>query len=135
MLLNVGPRPDGQIDPAQADSLREIGRWLSLYGESIYGTRGGPWLPGAYGVSTHNGTLVYIHVLQPLQHSVLVLPTLPVRVVKATLLHGGDVPLQRTAQTLTLSLPPGSPDAIDTVVKLELAEPWTTSAIVPASAQ
>jgi alpha-L-fucosidase len=135
MLLNVGPRPDGQIDPAQADRVREIGQWLNQYGESIYGTRGGPWLPGAYGVSTHHGNLVYIHVLHAPQNSVLVLPTLPAHVVKATVLHGADVAFQQTPQALKLNLPPISQDAIDTVVRLELAEPWTTSAVVPVSAQ
>ncbi|MDR3773025.1 MAG: alpha-L-fucosidase [Terracidiphilus sp.] len=131
MLLNVGPRPDGQIDPPQAERLAEIGQWLSQFGESIYGTRGGPWLPGAYGVSTHNGTMVYLHVLHPPEGGPLVLPSLPVRVAKAWILHGGDVPFQQTDQTLMLHLPAGSSDAIDTVVKLELAEPWTSSAVVP----
>jgi alpha-L-fucosidase len=135
MLLNVGPRPDGQIDPAQAARLREIGQWLSLYGESIYGTRGGPWLPGAYGVSTHSGKLVYLHVLHSSEDSTLVMPTLPVRVLKATVLHGSDVPFQQTAEALTLSLPPISAETLDVVVKLELAEPWTTSAVVPVPAQ
>jgi alpha-L-fucosidase len=135
MLLNVGPRPDGQIDPAQATRLREIGQWLSLYGESIYGTRGGPWLPGAYGVSTHNGKLVYLHVLHSSEDSTLVMPTLPVRVLKASVLHGSDVPFQQTAEALTLSLPPVSAETVDVVVKLELAEPWTTSAVVPVPAQ
>jgi len=131
MLLNVGPRPDGQIDPAQAARLREIGEWLSLNGESIYGTRGGPWLPGAYGVSTHNGKLVYVHVLHSPQDSVLVLPTLPVHVMKAAVLHGSEVSFEQTKQALTLKLPQGSSNAIDTIVKLELAEPWVTSAVVP----
>jgi alpha-L-fucosidase len=135
MLLNVGPRPDGQIDPAQTSRLHEIGQWLSLNGETIYGTRGGPWLPGAYGVSTHNGKLVYVHVLHPPQDSRLVLPTLPVRVVKATLFHGSDIAFEQSAQTLILSLPRGSSDTIDTVVKLELAEPWTTSTVIPVPAQ
>ncbi len=135
MLLNVGPRPDGQIDPAQASRLHEIGQWLSLNGESIYGTRGGPWLPGAYGVSTHNGRLVYVHVLHAPLDSRLVLPTLPVKVVKVATLHGSDIAFEQSAQTLILNLPRDSTDPIDTVVKLELAEPWTTSAVIPVPAQ
>lgn len=135
MLLNVGPRPDGQIDPAQASRLSEIGQWLRLNGESIYGTRGGPWLPGGYGVSTHQGKMVYIHVLHAPQNSKLVLPTLPVKVVKATVLNGSDFAFEQTAQTFILNLPPSSPDTIDTIVKLELAEAWTTSAVIPVPAK
>ncbi len=130
-ILNVGPRSDGQIDPAQAARLHEIGDWLKVNGESIYGTRGGPWLPGEYGVSTHNGALVYVHVLHPPPDSVLVLPTLPVRIVKAAILQGGAVSFQQTDATLSLKLPPTPPGAVDTVIRLELAEPWITSAVVP----
>ena len=134
-ILNVGPRSDGQIDPAQAARLHEIGDWLKVNGESIYGTRGGPWLPGEYGVSTHNGALVYVHVLHPPPDSVLVLPTLPVRIVKAAILQGGAVSFQQTDATLSLTLPPTPPDAVDTVIRLELAEPWITSAVVPVPKQ
>ncbi len=35
-LLSAGRVLDGQIDPAQIYCLREIGRWLSLNGDSIY---------------------------------------------------------------------------------------------------
>lgn len=38
MLLNIGPAPDGTIVKEEADILREIGRWLSVNGEGIYGT-------------------------------------------------------------------------------------------------
>ena len=41
LLLNVGPMPDGRIEPRQVERLREIGRWLAKYGESIYGTAAG----------------------------------------------------------------------------------------------
>lgn len=135
MLLNVGPRPDGQMDATQAARIREIGEWLNVYGESIHATRGGPWLPGAYGVSTHNGSLVYIHILHLPRNSLLVLPTLPVRIIKATVIHGGDVPFEQSAQTLTFNVPLGSQDSTDTILKLELAEPWTTSAVVPVEEQ
>jgi hypothetical protein len=62
---------------------------------------------------------------------VLVLPTLPVRIVKAAILQGGAVSFQQTDARLSLTLPPTPPDAVDTVIRLELAEPWITSAVVP----
>lgn len=63
LLLNVGPMPDGRIEPRQAAVLRDVGAWLDRYGDSIYGTRGGPLKPGAWGASTRKGNTVYLHVL------------------------------------------------------------------------
>lgn len=41
MLLNIGPRADGTIPEPEQQILREIGAWLKINGEAIYGTR--PW--------------------------------------------------------------------------------------------
>lgn len=41
LLLNIGPRPDGTIPEEEENILLEVGRWLEVNGESIYGTR--PW--------------------------------------------------------------------------------------------
>ena len=41
LLLNIGPRADGTIPEPEEEILLEIGRWLALNGEAIYGTR--PW--------------------------------------------------------------------------------------------
>ncbi|HEU5458079.1 MAG TPA: alpha-L-fucosidase, partial [Terracidiphilus sp.] len=133
-LLNVSPTPDGEIPAAQADRVREIGRWLRENGDSIYGTRGGPWLPGSYGVSTHNGNTVYIHVLQAPKDSTLSLPALPIRVRSASLLRGAVLHFEQSGRSLTIRIPADAYDPVDTILKLELDRPWDTSAVVPVPA-
>ena len=122
LLLNVGPRPDGQIDPPQAQRLREIGEWLEKYGESIYGTRGGPFLPGDYGVSTHHNKLIYIHVLN-WPGDKLLLPAIDAKVVRAAVLAGGAAGINQTEQVIEISVPPDVRSDMDTVVVLELDRP------------
>jgi alpha-L-fucosidase len=41
LLLNIGPHPDGTIPETEQAMLLEIGRWLAVNGEAIYGSR--PW--------------------------------------------------------------------------------------------
>jgi len=118
-LLNVGPQPDGQIDAAQAERVQEIGHWLSAKGESIYGTRGGPWLPGSYGVSTHKQSEIYVHLLQAPKGGKFSLPALPVRIKSAMLLNGPDFQFKQTDRELVIEVPPASIDAMYTVLKLE----------------
>ena len=44
-LLNIGPMATGEVPPAEAERLREMGKWLAINGESIYATQ--PTLLGA----------------------------------------------------------------------------------------
>src|SRR6185436_14795314 len=63
LLLNVGPRPDGTIQPEAVERLTAMGRWLARYGPTIYGTRAGPIKPQPWGATTRRGDTVYVHVL------------------------------------------------------------------------
>ncbi|WP_082591405.1 alpha-L-fucosidase [Duganella sp. Root198D2] len=128
LLLNVGPGPDGRIDPEQAQRLREIGAWLEKYGQSIYGTRGGPFLPGEYGSSTRSGNTIYLHVLR-WPGAKLVLPAIPAKVLRATLLGGAAVDFKQSASGLAITAPPGAPAPIDTVIALQLDSPAAAIAV------
>lgn len=65
LLLNVTPDRHGVIPEIQQERLREVGAWLKKTGDSIYGTRGGPWEPvdGKYGY-TYKGSTVFAHLLK-----------------------------------------------------------------------
>ena len=39
LLLNVAPGPDGQLDSTAYVRLKEVGEWLKVNGEAVYGTR------------------------------------------------------------------------------------------------
>lgn len=39
LLLNVGPQPDGRLPRAAIERMQEMGAWLQVHGEAIYGTR------------------------------------------------------------------------------------------------
>ena len=62
LLLNVGPRPDGKIEPDQVKRLEEVGKWLEKYGESIYKTRGGPFKCESFGGTVNKDNVLYIHI-------------------------------------------------------------------------
>jgi len=118
-LLNVGPRPDGTIQPEFVERLQEVGAWLRRNGESVYGTRGGPVPPQAWGVTTVKGDKVYVHVLER-PPGELTLPRLPRRVASARVLGGERVRFEETAAGLVLHLPERAADEYDTVIVLKL---------------
>lgn len=119
LLFNVGPTPDGIIEERQAARLQEMGEWLKHYGESVYGTRGGPWMPTPDYVSTRKGDTVYLHIFK-WSSDTLALPALPKEITRAMLLTGGNVTINRTSDEITLYVPIANRQPIDTVIKLTL---------------
>jgi alpha-L-fucosidase len=123
VLLNVGPRPDGVIDPEQANRLKEIGDWLKKYGESIYETRGGPFKPAAWGASTRKDKKIFVHVVEWPSEGPLTLPAIPAKIVSAKALTGGTAEFKQDDKGITLSVPAADRGEIDTIVVLELDSP------------
>ena len=121
LLLNIGPRPDGTIQPEAIERLRAIGDWLRTYGRSIYGTRGGPASPRAWGATTRRGDTVFVHVLDWPDRQ-LSLPPLGARVVRASMLGTGErVDVAESSAGVTITLPNASPTEPDRVAVLVTA--------------
>lgn len=113
-LLNVGPKPDGTIQPEFKERLAEMGKWLRINGEAIYGTRGGPVPPQEWGVSTQKNGITYIHVLD-ISDNVIAIPDIK-RVNEMTLLDGTRVEYEKTKSGITITLPEKGRDPYDTII-------------------
>ncbi|MBN2578265.1 MAG: alpha-L-fucosidase [Pirellulales bacterium] len=122
LLLNVGPMPDGRIEPRQARRLKEMGDWLAKYGESVYGTRGGPFWRGPWGAATQKGDTIYLHLLDPKRDAVR-LPPIPKKILSHSVLTGGTASVQQTPSGIEVSVPPEHRREIDTIVVLKLDGP------------
>jgi len=121
-LLNVGPMPNGQIQPEFQERLRAVGTWLRDYGDSIYGTRGGPIPAGDWGVSTSKAGVVYVHVLD-WPERVLALPWHGKEIVSATLSRShASVRYEQKEDALILWLPYRSAELIDEIVELRIRD-------------
>jgi alpha-L-fucosidase len=124
LLFNVGPMPDGRIEQRQVEILTEMGQWLSINQEAVYGTRGGPYLPTEKMVSTHKENKIYLHLLSnPGKKLVLSLEE-GISVRSARFLQDNtSLEVSRDKETLTLNLPGKLPDEMATVIELTLDRP------------
>ena len=119
LLLNIGPRPDGQLPVEAVERLKAMGEWLNKYGETVYGTRGGIVAPHEWGVSTQKGNKLYIHILQWHDRG-LFLPITDTKVLKAVMFDGKQpITVTRTKAGVVLELPE-VPKGVDTIVELTL---------------
>lgn len=64
LLLNIGPMPNGEIQPEFKERLAYMGQWLNTYGESIYNTTGGYIKPQEWGAVTQKDNKLYVHILK-----------------------------------------------------------------------
>ena len=65
LLMNVGPQPDGNLPAAAVERLEGMGRWMGIYGDSVYGATASGLPVQEWGVTTRKGNTIYLHVFDP----------------------------------------------------------------------
>jgi alpha-L-fucosidase len=123
-LLNVGPEPSGKFPQPIIDRLQEIGNWMKVNSESIYGTTASPFRVLPFGratekAETNGNTTLYLHVYNWPADGRLVIPGLDNEVLSAKLLANGKT-LTSTKENnqVVVNVPASALDENATVIKM-----------------
>lgn len=127
-LLNIGPTALGEVPQASVERLRDVGKWLQINGESIYGTKASPFTKPSWGWYTQRGlpgdiTRLYCHVLDWPDNGKLVIEGLTKKPEDVFLLADENRnPLQASQKDNVVMIPvsENNPDPIDSVVVLDI---------------
>ncbi len=120
LLFNVGPMPDGRIEQRQIDRLKEMGNWLKEYGESVYGTTGGPYKPTDWISSTRKGDKIYLQLFN-LKGNELKIPSPgKAKVKKCSLMNGKQLIFKQAKGKLIIQIPEELKNEVVTTIELKL---------------
>lgn len=123
--LNIGPMADGRIPAPSIRRLREIGAWMAVNGEAIYGTQTCPSPEPAWGRITmrRDGgkTILYLHVYDWKADAQLTIERIAGKAVTARVLETGQaVQVAREGDSISITLPKECPDERIAVVAVEV---------------
>ena len=130
-LLNVGPTSQGLIPTPSLERLTEIGNWMDINNEAIYGTTASPftkrpsWGRCTTKVAGHTTTL-YLHIFNWPANGQLLVSGLKNKIQKAWLLADKSqhkLAVKNSDDGITLTLPSIAPDPISTTVVLRIKGP------------
>ena len=121
-LLNVGPTPQGTIQPEFQERLRAIGKWLERNGEAIYDTTYGPLQNLNFARSTARNRDVFVHVFD-WPETAIELPGASLPKLRSASMLDSRAPLefQQDDQRVTIRVPAQAPDPDVTVIALRAA--------------
>lgn len=120
-LLNVGPTAEGLIPQESIDRLAQVGKWMKVNGESIYGTSASPFRSLSWGRCTRKGAKLFLHVFSRPADGALLVP-MKGTITSAYLLSDPATPLACSAEPdgVRITLPATLPNADDTVIVAEV---------------
>jgi alpha-L-fucosidase len=124
-LLNIGPRPDGTIEPFEVDMLRGIGKWMRTHGEAIFGAEPETDLTLMFGYATARPGRLYLFVRDVPPDNVLKIPNWQAALPRACSLGEFSAGLEcaQAGSELTIKLPAEKVDPNLTVVAVDYAGP------------
>ena len=133
-LLNVGPNQYGVIPEVCQQNLKEIGDWLKINGESIYGTQASPFPFLSYGRATRKGQTIYLQVFDWPKDGILNVP-LGNKITKAYLLADSKTSLKIKSEKgkSIIQLPNYAPDKIASVIALQIVSEPSVQPVPSAS--
>jgi alpha-L-fucosidase len=121
LLFNVGPMPDGRIEPLQVERLKEMGNWLEKYGYTLYESRGGPFKPTDWGVSTRKGNKIYLHILKWTGNTPkIAIPDLGMEIKGCKLTNGGKMKVTKVDKNTVIEFSAKDLQPINTIVEIEV---------------
>ncbi|EKF55757.1 alpha-L-fucosidase [Galbibacter marinus] len=120
LLLNVGPMPNGKIQPQHVENLKFIGQWMDQYGQTIYQTQKGPVSIEGVMTSTQKDKRVYLHFYGSYESDIS-LHGLDGK-IKEVLLYKDQskIKYKKNKQGVTIEIPENKQDSIVTVVEVVL---------------
>lgn len=126
-LLNVGPRADGTFPPESVQRLKDIGAWMKVNGDAIYGTTASVFEKLSWGRSTtqlHPGSSIatlYLHVFDWPKDGRIVVPGIGNDPVAAKLMGArSNMKVQKEGSDLVVYGMPTAPDPICSVIRLDI---------------
>lgn len=123
LLLNIGPDGLGNFPAESVRVFGEVGRWLKINGEAIYGSEGSPVGAVPWGAITRQPGNLHLLVERRPDDGRLLVPGFNPKALKASLLaNGKELEFTQTGSDLVVKLPETLPDTRVNVVAVEYDE-------------
>ena len=123
LLMCVGPQPNGEFPALSIKALNDYGEWMDEFGDTIYGTRSTAVPPQDWGVTTHKGKRMFVHILHADGNTVSI-PYSGNKLKSASVFSNGEkVRFEQKKDGIVLKFADTPVDDIDHIVELKFSDP------------